>query len=170
MKLWCECLPAYSFITKRRLQHKCFPVKFAKLLRTPFLTEHLWWLLLIIQNLKFKLSKCCHKNEMLDETRIKPIQHANCIEWTWKCCMKCKTNDSVAAWEYTFLWGTTYLHIWIHIYILNFCTPLSCNSSLKSHKSSHHRCFTKKVFLKILQYSQQNISVFNKVAGLHNFL
>ena len=95
MKLWCECLPAYSFITKRRLQHKCFPVKFAKLLRTPFLTEHLWWLLLIIQNLKFKLSKCCHKNEMLDETRIKPIQHANCVEWGWKYCVKCKTNDSV---------------------------------------------------------------------------
>ena len=26
---------------KIRLQHKCFPVKFAKFLRTPFLTEHL---------------------------------------------------------------------------------------------------------------------------------
>ena len=31
---------------KRRLQHRCFPVKFAKLLRTPFLTEHLRWVLL----------------------------------------------------------------------------------------------------------------------------
>ena len=31
---------------KIRLQHKCFPVKFAKFLRTPFLTEHLQWLLL----------------------------------------------------------------------------------------------------------------------------
>ena len=26
---------------KKRLQHRCFPVKFAKFLRTPFLTEHL---------------------------------------------------------------------------------------------------------------------------------
>ena len=31
---------------KKRLQHRCFPVKFSKLLRTPLLTEHLRWLLL----------------------------------------------------------------------------------------------------------------------------
>ena len=30
----------------RRLWHRCFPVNFAKLLRTPILTEHLRWLLL----------------------------------------------------------------------------------------------------------------------------
>ena len=28
-----------------------FPVNFAKFLRTPFLTEHLWWLLLFIGSL-----------------------------------------------------------------------------------------------------------------------
>ena len=27
--------------TKERLQHRCFPVKFAKYLRTPFFAEHL---------------------------------------------------------------------------------------------------------------------------------
>ena len=31
---------------KKRLQHSCFPAKFVKLLRYPFLTEHLQWLLL----------------------------------------------------------------------------------------------------------------------------
>ena len=31
---------------KKRLQHSCFLVKFSKFLRTPFLTEHLRWLLL----------------------------------------------------------------------------------------------------------------------------
>ena len=31
---------------KKRLWHKCFHVNFAKFLRTPFLTEHLRWLLL----------------------------------------------------------------------------------------------------------------------------
>ena len=31
---------------KKRLWHKCFPVNLAKFLRTPFFTEHLWWLLL----------------------------------------------------------------------------------------------------------------------------
>ena len=33
---------------KRGLWHRCFPVNFAKFLTTPFLTEHLWWLLLPI--------------------------------------------------------------------------------------------------------------------------
>ena len=32
-----------------RLWHKCFPMNFVKFLRTPFLTEHLWWLLLKFQ-------------------------------------------------------------------------------------------------------------------------
>ena len=30
----------------KTLQHRCFPVKFVKFLRTPFFTEHLRWLLL----------------------------------------------------------------------------------------------------------------------------
>ena len=38
-------LQVWSFI-KKRLQHRCFPVKFATFLRTPFLKEHLYWLLL----------------------------------------------------------------------------------------------------------------------------
>ena len=33
-------------LLKYRFWHRCFPVNFAKFLRTPFLTEHLRWLLL----------------------------------------------------------------------------------------------------------------------------
>ena len=33
-------------LLKKRLWHRCFPVNFVKFLRTPFLTEHPWWLLL----------------------------------------------------------------------------------------------------------------------------
>ena len=33
-------------LLKKRLCHRCFPVNFAKFLITPFLTEHLQWLLL----------------------------------------------------------------------------------------------------------------------------
>ena len=33
-------------LLKKKLWHRCFPVNFGKSLRTPFLTEHLWWLLL----------------------------------------------------------------------------------------------------------------------------
>ena len=38
-------------VVKNRLQHRCFPVKFAKFLRTPFFTEHLQWLLLRLSGL-----------------------------------------------------------------------------------------------------------------------
>ena len=33
-------------LLKKRLLHRCFPVNFAKFLRTPFLTEYLRWMLL----------------------------------------------------------------------------------------------------------------------------
>ena len=35
-------------LIKKRLWHRCLPVNFAKFLRTPFFTEHLWWLLLSV--------------------------------------------------------------------------------------------------------------------------
>ena len=35
-----------STLLKKRLWHRCFPVNFVKFLRTPFLTQHLRWLLL----------------------------------------------------------------------------------------------------------------------------
>ena len=38
--------PATLF--KKRLWYRCFPMNFAKFLRTPFLTEHLGWLLLYL--------------------------------------------------------------------------------------------------------------------------
>ena len=34
-----------STLLEKRLWHRCFLVNFTKLLRTPFYTEHLWWLL-----------------------------------------------------------------------------------------------------------------------------
>ena len=39
-------LQACVTLLKKRLWHRCFPVNFAKFLRTPFFTEHLRWLLL----------------------------------------------------------------------------------------------------------------------------
>ena len=33
-------------LLKKRIWHRCFLVNFAKFLNTPFLIEHLWWLLL----------------------------------------------------------------------------------------------------------------------------
>ena len=39
-------LQGASTLFKKRLWHRCFPVIFTKFLRTPFLTEHTWWLVL----------------------------------------------------------------------------------------------------------------------------
>ena len=36
-------------LLKKRLWHRCFPVNFVKSLRTPFLTEHVRWLLLNVE-------------------------------------------------------------------------------------------------------------------------
>ena len=41
-------LPQTCNFKKKRLWHRCFPVNFAKFLRTPFFTEQLQWLLLSI--------------------------------------------------------------------------------------------------------------------------
>ena len=37
-----------AHLLKKRPWHRCFPVNFVKLLKTPFLTEHIRWLLLSI--------------------------------------------------------------------------------------------------------------------------
>ena len=37
-----------STLLKKRLWHRCFPANFVKFLRTPFFTEHLLWLLLVV--------------------------------------------------------------------------------------------------------------------------
>ena len=39
--------PRWNFCLKKRLWYRCFPVNFAKFLRTPFFIEHLLWLLLL---------------------------------------------------------------------------------------------------------------------------
>ena len=35
-------------LLKKKLWQRCFPVNFVKFLRTPFCTDHLWWLLLYL--------------------------------------------------------------------------------------------------------------------------
>ena len=39
------------------LWHRCFPVHFVKFLRTPFHTEHLWWLLLILESSRYSFTE-----------------------------------------------------------------------------------------------------------------
>ena len=44
-------------LLKIRLWHRCFPVNFAKFLRTPLLTEHLRWLLMVVPLNLYSLSR-----------------------------------------------------------------------------------------------------------------
>ena len=46
-------------LLKKSLWYRCFPVNFVKFLRTPFFTEHLWWLLLP------SASTCCKKEDKI---------------------------------------------------------------------------------------------------------
>ena len=50
-------------LLKKRLWHRCFPVNFAKFLRTPFLTKHLQWLLLTFDSQKHS---CNNQLDLLD--------------------------------------------------------------------------------------------------------
>ena len=45
-KRLCQCLLRPATLFKKILWHRCFPMNFAKFLRTSFFIEHLWWLLL----------------------------------------------------------------------------------------------------------------------------
>ena len=57
-------------LLKKRLWHRCFRVNFARFTRTPFLTEHPWWLLLyLLKKLVFiKAADNCAANSRNSET------------------------------------------------------------------------------------------------------
>ena len=44
--------PRPETLSKKRLWHRYFPVNFAKFLRAPIFTQHLWWLLLTSNKLR----------------------------------------------------------------------------------------------------------------------
>ena len=52
-------------LLKKRLWHKRFPVDFAKFLRTPFFTEHLQWLLLILTHFRSSRPEVFNKKGVL---------------------------------------------------------------------------------------------------------
>ena len=60
-------------LLKWRLWHRCFPVNFAKFVRTPFFTEHLRWLLLrehkLLHNFRNSLSPICNCRNAIESTK-----------------------------------------------------------------------------------------------------
>ena len=88
-------LKACNFF-KKRLWHRCFPVKFAKFSGTPF-TEHLWWLLL----------------KRVDESHWAVTLYQSLQNWFnhlwvlyWWCC---------SIWHFVFAWSLlTRLPPWVN--------------------------------------------------------
>ena len=57
-------------LLKKSLWHRCFPVNFAKLLRTPIFVEHLRWLLLHVLNIYTYLGYFILTIQQLDSQRM----------------------------------------------------------------------------------------------------
>ena len=83
-------------LLKKRLWHRCFPVKFAKFLRTPFLTEHLQWLLLKAPNFISVARFCAVQNtsNYLEKAHLrKPfLQNSGCFQMSVTFLKKGKTE------------------------------------------------------------------------------
>ena len=66
-------LKTCNFI-KKRLQHRCFPVKFAQFLRIPFFTGHLRWLLLSFLKQNSKHEKIYSRENASDSVLFVHLQ------------------------------------------------------------------------------------------------
>ena len=81
-------------LLKKRLWHRCFPVNFAKFLRTPF-SEHFWWLVLNFKIWVYKydlyvISQLLTVNQLLKPQKmgcVEPVALCkNCVCDGWKSC------------------------------------------------------------------------------------
>ena len=88
---------AYNFI-KMRFPHVCLPVNFGKFLRTPFLTEHLRWLLLVVNKVCFDEESICQINEKSKRYWVVQI-------WKmWSNGQKCRVLMLRWDWSRGILW------------------------------------------------------------------
>ena len=78
---------------KKRLQYRCFPVKFTKFLRTPFCIEQLKWLLL-------RFNSCFERSPRQKPMRLSPIH----TRFRVVALQYCKKGSSIAK-----LFKSTYL-------------------------------------------------------------
>ena len=75
-------LKPYNFI-KKRLRHRCFPVKYATFLRAPFLQYAFGSLLLKIQNSKLFWIYVYFNPTLVPNTEFTP----HCLTYTFKCLL-----------------------------------------------------------------------------------
>ena len=77
------CRLKLATLLKNRLWHRCFPVNFPKFLRTPFLTEHCQWLLLI-HYISTALLPASNYMFNVWHTNIKLLTKSNCLLYAVK--------------------------------------------------------------------------------------
>ena len=99
----------HETLLKKRLWHRCFPVNFAKFLRTPFLIEHLWWLLLFIDGvIPLRNSEFRKKNVPLFTKNFFSRRFQSCKFFhEWVTCVKNGTLRQFDRIKYVF-------KIWLH--------------------------------------------------------
>ena len=96
-----KSLKAWNFI-KKRLQRKCFPVKFRKFLRTPFFIEHIRCLLLegVCEGTSFvKILQSCHFN-IFGITCFREMSIKGTVMQTGKALKNDRLRVSKASWKF----------------------------------------------------------------------
>ena len=104
---------------KKRLQHSCLPVKLAKFLKTPFLTEEFRWLLLTFNS-------CFHRSSVQKQVWLSTIN----TRFSWKKYLlprksrssqrRCSVKEGMQrlaqffSYEYCEIFKNTYfeIHLW----------------------------------------------------------
>ena len=77
--VFCEKDLKPATLFKKRLWHRYFPVSFVKFLRTPFLTEHLQWLLLAIPGRLYRVEHFCYADQVIPSRRFLLF----CVGYSW---------------------------------------------------------------------------------------
>ena len=115
------------------LWHRCFPVNFAKFLRTPFLTEHLRWLLLHLGETAYFVYKLQNFNNWIQQKTISQVFFKHFIQGLevairrrsftqnpWQLFVKkLICNKVVKCQTYKFTKKTLW-HILLHVFCLHF--------------------------------------------------
>ena len=158
--------PKPATLLKKRLWHRCFSVNFAKFLRTPFLTEHLRWLLLEIRH--------CHFYFQLDhsvtESYLGWVTSAYSLGRLLASIVFGYWSDKRRAMEplivsIVLLIVGSILYCYAEafgdngLYVVLIARIMQGMSSGINCGSNQQRCTIKKVFLKICQTSQENTCV-----------
>ena len=106
---------------KKRLWHRCFSVNKVTFLRTPFLTDQLWWLLLKIRYTAFLAIAITITLDVVEKT--------TCCDWKSRwCCFLYTSTMTTKTFKQTF---TSRIATFIWWYVDYSGRGLSCNKKGK---------------------------------------